>query len=170
MKEKSEGKIPSQKEMLRKVIPLLKKEGERYKKEQTVLGRKAKKGEKIVTVTSDGSETKNTAKSGDFIVKNNTKAGERYIIPSKTFNKTYLHHKKRKGIYDVYKPNKEILAIEMNTAVLKKIGFQKESYFVAPWGSEMIVKENDFLVCPMDYSEVYRIARKEFFETYKLSK
>ena len=32
---------------------------------------------------------------------------------------------------------------------------------------KIIVKENDFIVCPLDYSEVYRIAKKEFFETYK---
>ena len=31
----------------------------------------------------------------------------------------------------------------------------------------MIVKKGDFLVSPLDYSEVYRIANKEFFETYK---
>ena len=31
----------------------------------------------------------------------------------------------------------------------------------------MIVKKDDFLVSPLDYSEIYRIANKEFFETYK---
>jgi len=30
----------------------------------------------------------------------------------------------------------------------------------------MVVKKGDFLVSPLDYSEVYRIAKKEFFETY----
>ena len=31
----------------------------------------------------------------------------------------------------------------------------------------MIVKENDYLVSPIDMSEVYRIAKTEFFETYR---
>lgn len=34
----------------------------------------------------------------------------------------------------------------------------------------MIVKENDFLVSPLDYSEIYRIANHEFFETYQEKK
>ena len=34
----------------------------------------------------------------------------------------------------------------------------------------MIVKKDDYLVSPMEYNEVYRIANKEFFETYKLKK
>jgi len=34
----------------------------------------------------------------------------------------------------------------------------------------MIVKENDFLACPVGEEEVYRIAREEFFETYQLAK
>ena len=38
---------------------------------------------------------------------------------------------------------------------------------MANWGEKMVVRKNDYLVSPLDNSEVYRIARKEFFETYK---
>jgi NAD(P)-dependent dehydrogenase (short-subunit alcohol dehydrogenase family) len=40
--------------------------------------------------------------------------------------------------------------------------------FMAPWDQPEKVELNDFLVTPPDHSEIYRIARKEFFETYKL--
>ena len=38
---------------------------------------------------------------------------------------------------------------------------------MAPWGERMVVKSGDYLVAPMNYSEVYRVAEKEFFETYR---
>ena len=41
---------------------------------------------------------------------------------------------------------------------------------MAPWGEKMIVKVGDYLVSPLNYSEVYRIAEKEFFETYRETK
>ena len=169
-KSKSKGKALSQKQIQRMTLPLLKKKGKVYRKKKTVLGRKARGGESIVTITSDGVETKNEAKAGDYIVKNKTKAGERYIIKPRVFNKTYKPLKKRKGIYNEYITNKQILAIEINSSFLKEQGFSKELYFVASWGTESVAKINDFFVCPMDYSEVYRIARKEFFETYELVK
>ncbi len=167
-KSKSSHKVLTQKQLQRLIIPLLKKKGKRYRKVQSVLGRKAKGGENISTITSDGLETKNTARSGDYIVKNKTKAGERYIVKPKVFEKTYEHYKKRKGIYDEYKPNKQILALEIKASFFKKQGYSKELYFVAPWGSKMVLKVNDFLACPLDFSEAYRIAKKEFFETYEL--
>jgi hypothetical protein len=39
--------------------------------------------------------------------------------------------------------------------------------FVAPWGESMIVKPGDYLVTPPEKNEIYRIAQKEFEETYK---
>lgn len=39
---------------------------------------------------------------------------------------------------------------------------------IAAWGETQPVKVGDFLASPDEtYSEVYRIARKEFFETYE---
>jgi len=51
---------------------------------------------------------------------------------------------------------------------LKKFGVKTRFYFQADWGSKMVVKEKDFLACPVGGAEVYRIARKEFFETYRV--
>jgi len=43
-----------------------------------------------------------------------------------------------------------------------------EIQFTASWGEPMVLKPGDMVVSPMpDLNEVYRIARKEFFETYE---
>ena len=47
---------------------------------------------------------------------------------------------------------------------------ENEFYIITSWNEKMIVKKDDYLVSPMEYNEVYRIANKEFFETYKLKK
>ncbi len=57
--------------------------------------------------------------------------------------------------------------MEVNKRLLKKFRVKNRFYFEAEWGSKMIVKEKDFLACPVGGEEVYRIARKEFFETYQ---
>ncbi|EGC37067.1 hypothetical protein DICPUDRAFT_150380 [Dictyostelium purpureum] len=50
---------------------------------------------------------------------------------------------------------------------LKKYKF----YLIAQWGEKMVFKENDFLVVPINLTpNIYRIANKEFFETYKKQK
>jgi hypothetical protein len=41
--------------------------------------------------------------------------------------------------------------------------------FVASWGRNMVLKTGDMIVSPCpNFSEVYRIARQEFDETYKI--
>jgi len=165
---KSNSGVLSQKELLDRVLPLLKAQGQIFEKMRTVYARMAKEGEEIETITSDGLETKNVAKEGDFIVKNKTEAEECYILKSETFNKIYHYYREHEGGFNEYSPNKKIIGVEIKGSFFSKEN-KKEFYFVAPWGTEMIVKENDFLVCPLDYSEIYRIARKEFFETYRLS-
>ena len=55
----------------------------------------------------------------------------------------------------------------MTKELLDQVGIDEEYYFIAAWGEEMVTKKDDYLACPLDHSEVYRIARKEFFETYK---
>ena len=69
--------------------------------------------------------------------------------------------------FSEYVAKGKIVAVEMSSALLERLGLKQEFQFMAPWDEEMVVKENDFLVSPQDFSEVYRIARKEFFETYE---
>lgn len=151
----------SQAELLKKYTSALEKSPV-YEKFVPVYGRKAKMGEKIATVTKDGLETINTAKSGDYIVKNQTDAKEEYIVPAEKFEKRYVLGKKIDGTWNEYRPFGEIKAI--------KISSKKEFYIAAPWGEKMVVKDGDYLVSPLNYSEVYRIANHEFHETYRLKK
>ena len=49
-----------------------------------------------------------------------------------------------------------------------KLNVGEEFYITAPWGSEQLAKEGDKFVAPLpDTNEIYRIARKEFDETYR---
>jgi len=56
------------------------------------------------------------------------------------------------------------------SSIIFEFNVKSRFYFIASWGTKMIVKENDFLACPVGEEEVYRIAREEFFETYQLAK
>ena len=54
-------------------------------------------------------------------------------------------------------------------AKVKALVYQgSDTEFIAKWGRLMTLKTGDFIVSPLPYlDEVYRIARKEFFETYE---
>jgi hypothetical protein len=163
-----EEKTYTQKEIMDILIPMLKSDGVLYKKSTKVLAREAMPGEQVNTFTSDGFETSNTAKEGDFVIKNQTTAQELYIIGGEKFRDRYELLEKTEGDFSIYKAKGKVMAIEMTEELLEKLKFPKELYFIAPWDEKVIVKKNDFLVCPIDFSEIYRIARKEFFETYQL--
>ena len=151
----------------RKVCPLLKEKGILYEKVKAVFAKKASGGEYIRTITQDGLETTNTAKKGDFIIKNQTEAGEQYIIPAEKFTEKYQLLQKNMDGFDEYTSLGKIVAIEVTSRLLQELGYTQEFHFLASWGTPMIVKKGDFLVAPIDLKSVYRIAKKEFFETYK---
>ena len=157
----------TQEELLNVLKPHLEKAAT-YKKFKIIYARNAVNGEEISTYTADGLETKNTAKSGDYVVKNTTDAKEMYILTKEKFDKRYKYQKKLDNTWNVYEPLGEIKVLKVDKSLLKTLGIKdNEFYIIASWGEKMIVKTNDFLVSPLDYSEVYRIAEKEFFETYK---
>lgn len=160
----------TQNEIKQMVLPLLKSKGKTYRKFKKVLARKAKESERVATVTNDGLETTNRAKTGDYIVKNQTDAGEEYVMSPSTFKDRYKYKKRSKSGYCEYEPKGRIIALEVNKSFLKKFKLGSEFYFEAAWGEKMVTKENDFLVCPLGGDEVYRIARKEFIETYEREK
>ncbi len=150
------------------LIPELKSTGVLYKKTKEVLARKASSGEFVKTITSDGLETINTAKEGDFIIKNQTEAEEMYIIGHSKFNERYDLLREAEDHFSLYKAKGKVIALEMTSSLLSKFNLDSVFYFIAPWSEEMVTKKDDFLVCPQDYSEIYRIARKEFIETYQV--
>lgn len=157
----SKETIISQEELLKKY----EKEFENsqiYEKYNLVYARDAVIGEEIKTITKDGLETINRASKGDYVVKNMTSANEEYIVPKEKFEKKYIFEKASGNEWSVYKPIGIIKAI--------KVKSKETFYIIAPWKEKMIVKQGDFLASPLDYSEIYRIAEHEFFETYRPKK
>jgi hypothetical protein len=155
-------------------LPAIKARGKRYAKFKEVLGRPAVPGEVIVTRTADGVETSNTAKYGDYVVRNETAAAEEYIVPAAKFPNLYEY---LPGLYDEveraegegsgylrYKAKGEVDGVMFTAA---DFGTWNPLTFIAPWGSPMVAKDGDMIVSP-DGKEVYRIAATEFAETYRV--
>lgn len=159
--------VYSQQEILEKLRPLLESEGSVYYKKRHILAKKAQGGEKISTVTADGPETTNEAEAGDYIVQNLTEAGEQYVVPAAEFLKKYEPSGANapEGFRE-YRSTGKIVAIELTPGRLKDLGLPGEFYFATDWGETMVAKKGDFMGGPADLSELYRLARKEFFETY----
>lgn len=150
------------------MLPILKNEGKQYEKFLPVIAKVATKIETIQTITSDGLETQNTAQPGDIIVQNQTQAGEKYIMQNEKFHARYELLETLEGDFARYKPTGKAIGIEITPRFAKQHNLELPFEFMASWGAPMILKENDFLVSPLDFRSVYRIARKEFFETYRL--
>lgn len=156
----------SQDELKGRALPLLKAEGAVYSKKLNVLARKAVAGETVVTVTDSGLETVNQAEEGDYIIINKTEAGESYIVKPAAFHQKYSLIKSGDGTFDEYAPKGTIVALELSADILGRLALPETFWFEAPWKNPMKACLGDFLASPPDFSEVYRIARKEFFETY----
>ena len=155
--------ILSQKQIQDKYLPLLREEGVLYIKYRQVLARKAKLGEKIYTFTADGLETKNTVDSEGYIVQNKTTAKEEYFVTKEKFAERYEQKNPSEGKeWKTYLPIGKIFVIELSEQMIE----ETSGSFIAPWGEEMVLKVGDYLVCPPDFSEIYRIAKSEFAQTY----
>ena len=148
-------------------LPYLLKHGVVYRKFTQVKARLAVAGETIVSTTSDGVETSNTAAEGDYVVQNMTDIKEEYVVKPPAFRERYKPAHQQKDGWDLYDAMGKIVALEMGAANLQSFGWQSPFYIEAPWKEPMQVKEGDYLASPLPGSnEVYRLARKEFFETY----
>lgn len=157
----------SQTEILALLQPVLEHEGIVYQKKKNVFARPAKPGEVVQTKTGDGLETTNTAGGNEFIVRNQTEAGEEYIVPAHKFEERYTLLDKADADWAEYQAKGQIVAIELTPERLAALHLPAEFEFIAPWEDPMTAKTGDFMGGPKDFSEVYRLARKEFFETYK---
>jgi hypothetical protein len=157
----------TQKEMLDYFLPKLNLEGKRYKKKSLIKAKKANPGLEVVTMTSDGVETKNIASSGDWLVENQTSAQEKYLVKSEVFEKKYdLLHSLEDG-WGCYRPKGEISALKVSSSDIQNLGSKNHLEFEAPWKESIVVKPGDFLVISLENSEIYRIALKEFTQTYE---
>ncbi len=145
-------------------------EGAFFGKTKNVFAKKAEGGEPVVTLTNDGLETVNTAQKGNYLVKNQTEAAEVYVVEKDAFDKRYEWLNYAAEGFDEYHPTGKVIAIELTPERQKALELPATFHFEAPWKEDMVAKTGDYIVCPPDFSEIYRIARKEFFETYELVK
>lgn len=163
-----------QKKLVELYLPIIRSCGGVFQKVAGVYARIAKGGEKITTITSDGKETSNTASAGDFIVTNETESREEYVLKPEQFFKRYVH-----GQDDYYVPGEgaRIKALQVTEENIKRYRLddlkslvttpEDSLYIEAPWKESERLRLNDYLACNLEETEVYRIARKEFEETYK---
>jgi hypothetical protein len=141
-------------------FPLIEFSGKIYRKSSLVYVVVANNKEFIETWTNDGLETTNYANPGDFIVQNlQTENLEKYVVPPEMF----------KSRYDFfYWCGSGVVCIPLGK--VKAIQYDGEDIqFVAKWGRLMVLKAGDMIVTPLPHcKEVYRIAAKEFYESYTL--
>lgn len=156
--------MKTQEEVLALLLPIIEKEGSCFRKFLKVKAQPAESGSLVVTKTSDGVETRNKAKNGDWLVENQTEAKERYLIKEAEFSKRYTLEE-TVDQWGIYQPKGQIIAVRFDEQLLHQ-KIPKELVFEAPWGEKMRLRQGDYLVCPMDKREIYRIAQKEFSETY----
>jgi len=105
----------------------------------------------IDTITSDGKETTNVAQTGDIIFSGPSK--EQYVLKPAKVQKMY-EGKIGQNLIPEQTPRQVAL-------------YQGEPIsFMASWGEQMVIKPGDYLVKEQDGSGYYRIAQKEFEETY----
>jgi len=150
----------TQEQAFSEFIPYINDVGKIYRKISPVFARLAKVGEYIETWTDDGLETTNYAKDGDFVVMNlYTSMKEEYIVSPDMMSARYefIYNLTEGGIY---KPLGRVKAA---------IYSGEEILFIAKWGRNMVLKSGDMIVTPLPHcKEVYRIAAKEFYESYIL--
>ncbi len=105
----------------------------------------------VVTMTSDGKETQNTAEPNDIIMSG--PSGEKYVIKAAKFPKLYVGQMGG-PVHPEQSPR--------NVAVYTG---QTPVNFTAPWGESMVLKPGDYLVKEAE-GKYYRIAKKEYEMTY----
>lgn len=108
----------------------------------------------LTTYVGDKKETRNTAEKNDIIMSG--PSGEQYIIQGKKFDKLYTG-----GVGNTVTP-------EQGPRTVARYKGDPMS-FTAPWGEQMIIKPGDWLVKDGDRG-YYRIAKKEFEQTYNVPK
>ena len=151
------------------VLSRIRETDKRYRKFRQVHARPATSGEVIVSITSDGEETTKTAKDDDVVVKNLTEAKEQYLVGRDKFDARYTYVADVDDRWKLYDPIGEVLGIEITRELTTSLDVGEEFFIQAPWGSEQLAREGDMFVAPFPkLDEVYRVARKEFDETYRL--
>jgi hypothetical protein len=122
-----------------------------YQKTGMFKYRKAKVGEKIVTIIDGKKETQNVANENSWIITG--PKGEEYIIDDKTLKSRY-----------------EIVDDNTVKAIGECWAFENKEHlmFKASWGEDMVADPGDMIVSiNKNGSEPYRIEKEIFKKTYK---
>lgn len=106
---------------------------------------------RVVTFTSDGKETENTAQKGDVIMSG--PSSEKYVIKQAKFSKMY---EGKMG---------EDVVPEQSPRMVAEYSGSDPVTFKASWGEDMVLKPGDYLVKEGE-GAYYRIAKKEYEQTY----
>lgn len=157
----------TQQDMLIHFLPIFEKSGKKYRKISLIKAKKAIPGTVVITMTSDGVETKNTALAGDMLVQNQTSSEEQYLVKSETFESKYTMIDSLGNGWACYKPKGIMIGYELTDEDLKSFGVTDRIEFQTPWKDTMFVRNGDYLVTNSGLNEIYRVARKEFLETYQ---
>lgn len=157
----------TQQNMLDYFLPVFKEKGRNYRKKSLIKAKKATPGSLVITKTSDGEETRNTAEKGDWLVENQTSSEEKYLVKPKIFESKYEMVDSLGDGWACYKPKGIMRGYEFETVDLNHFGANDRLEFQAPWKDTMFVRIGDFLIIPPGEEEIYRVARKEFLETYQ---
>ncbi len=154
------------------MMPVFRNTGKRFYKFKQVRARKAIVGERIDSHTSLGFETSNTARAGDYVVQNQTDAMEQYLVSKEVFELKYGLKAEENDEWAVYQSSSSstVLGLTVDENVLKLLGKSDAFYIEASWGGMQKCMKGDVLVALNEPSnEIYRIAQKEFSETYQLN-
>lgn len=155
--------------MLSLFEPYFAENAKSYRKFARVLACIAKEGQRVETITSDGLETFNIAREGDYLVQNLTDASELYLVPKDKFEKRYSRVEQVDENSALYQSTTQISALELTEGLIQTLSLPQTIYFIAPWNEQMVAKQGDFLAIPQGATlEIYRIAAKEFNETYRV--
>ena len=160
----------SQEAVVSRIAEVLHTTGKDYEKFREVRARLAKPGEEIASIVASGRETVNTAQAGDYVVQNQTGAKELYIVNASTFSRRYELLTQETDGWGRYRPVGKVRGIIVDRGVLSFFNQEDAFYISAPWQEAQVVAEGDMLVTTLPLSdpiEVYRIARREFLETYR---
>lgn len=111
----------------------------------------AEKAQPVTTVTADGKETQNVAEVNDIIMSGPSQ--EQYVIKGTKFPKLYSGQ--------IGGP----VTVEQSPRMVAVYTGQDTVMFKAPWGEDMVLKPNDYLVKEGD-GKYYRIAKLEYEQTY----
>jgi hypothetical protein len=112
---------------------------------------KATTQQEVKTITADGFETKNIAQIDDIIFSG--PSGENYVVTQAKLPKLYTGN-----VGDVIRPEQSARTVAQYSGT--------PITFKSPWEQSMTLKPGDYLVKDPSGTGYYRIAKKEYEQTY----